>query len=142
MKLTPHFTFNGQSEEALNFYSKVFNGKIISLVRFSDMEDACCGMAELEPADKQRILNGCLQFGENMIYSCDQMPGQSRSVGSNIMMDISMPDNAELQRIFDELSKEGNVMIPLAPVAWSSLFGMVTDRYGICWNIFNSNIML
>lgn len=135
MKLTPHFTFDGQSEEALNFYSKALNGKIISLIRFSDIEGGCCTATELRPEDKQRILNGCLQFGESMIYCCDQMPGQNPIIGNNIMMDITILDKSELEMVFNALSNGGKVMMPLAPTAWSSLYGMVMDRYGICWNI-------
>lgn len=135
MKLTPHFTFDGQSEEALNFYSTALNGKIVTLIRFSDLENGCCGATEMKPEEGKRILNGCLQFGENSIYCCDQMPGQKPTQGNNVMMDITLADKAEIQRVFDALADGGNVIMPLAPAAWTPLYGMVIDRYGIYWNI-------
>lgn len=137
MKLTPHFTFDGQSEEAMNFYSAVFNGKIVSLIRCSDMDIECCGTTEMKPEDQKRIYHGCLQFGENTIYFCDQMPGQKLIQGNNLMMDLSLSDKAEIQRVFDALSDGGNVLMPLAPLAWTPLFGMLIDRYGIRWNIMH-----
>ena len=135
MKLTPHFRFDGECEEALKFYSVALKGEIISLIRFSDMENSCCSSEKLKPEDQKRILNGCLQFGENTIYCCDQMPGQTPTQGNNVMMDITLLDKAEIQRVFETLSESGNVIMPLAPAAWTPLYGMVIDRYGIYWNI-------
>ena len=135
MKLTPHFTFDGQSEEALNFYSKVFNGNIVSLIRFSDMEGGCCGATELRPGDERRLLNGCLQFDGNELSFCDQMPGQSPVVGNNVMLDITLSDEVELRRVFDALCQGGKILVPLAPQSWTALYGLVADRYGICWNV-------
>lgn len=135
MKLIPHFTFDGQSEEALNFYCNVLNGKITNLIRFSEMESCSCIGPDLKAEDKQRIVNACLQFGENMIYFCDQMPGQTPTVGNNIFIDIALSDEAELRRIFNALSDSGNVIVALIPTSWTSLYGMVVDRYGINWNL-------
>lgn len=135
MKLTPHITFDGQSEEAMNFYSTAFNGKIVSLIRCSDIENECCGTTEMKPEDQKRIYHGCLQFGENIIYCCDQKPGEKPIQGNNIMMDLTLSDKVEVQRVFDALSNGGNVIMPLAPLAWTPLFGMIIDRYGIRWNI-------
>ncbi|GAK36546.1 hypothetical protein JCM15093_1716 [Bacteroides graminisolvens DSM 19988 = JCM 15093] len=50
-------------------------------------------------------------------------------------MDITLLDKAEIQRVFETLSESGNVIMPLAPAAWTPLYGMVIDRYGIYWNI-------
>lgn len=63
------------------------------------------------------------------------MPGQTPTQGNNVMMDITLLDKAEIQRVFETLSESGNVIMPLAPAAWTPLYGMVIDRYGIYWNI-------
>lgn len=135
MKLTPHFTFDGQSEEALNFYSTALNGKITSLIRCSDVENGCCDTTEMKAEDQKRIFHGCLQFGENTIYCCDHKPKQKPIQGNNMMMDLTLSDEVEIQRVFNALSNGGTVIMPLAPLGWTPLFGMIIDRYGIKWSI-------
>ena len=41
----------------------------------------------------------------------------------------------EARRILDALSDGGSVVTPLSKVAWSSAFGIVTDRFGVPWLI-------
>lgn len=36
MDFEPHLFFSGNCEEALNFYKKIFGGKIVSIMRWKD----------------------------------------------------------------------------------------------------------
>ncbi|KAB8128853.1 VOC family protein, partial [Gracilibacillus oryzae] len=39
--------------------------------------------------------------------------------------------------IFEKLSEDGTVIMPLSAVPWSASFGMLVDKFGVMWK-FNS----
>lgn len=53
--------------------------------------------------------------------------------GFSVVLHVETADEA--RRIFNALSHDGQVVTPLSDVAWSSAFGMVTDRFGTPWLI-------
>jgi len=55
--------------------------------------------------------------------------------GNSIGMTLSESDRTELERIFEELSNGGQVLMPLQKTFWSELYGMTTDKYGILWHM-------
>ena len=63
----------------------------------------------------------------------DGMPGKDAAAGNNIMLTIRLTDEREQTRIFDALSRGGEVTQPLEDTFWGSRFGMLVDRYGIHW---------
>lgn len=49
MQLQSYLAFNGNCEEAINFYKDVFNGEIETLMRFKDApEDVMCAPDEVK----------------------------------------------------------------------------------------------
>ena len=48
---------------------------------------------------------------------------------------VDMDDEAEVKRIFAELSDGGTVMMPLSETFWSPLFSMFTDKFGVGWMV-------
>jgi PhnB protein len=51
------------------------------------------------------------------------------------MLTVGSEDKAELKRIFAALADGGEIEMPLVKTFFSELFGMVTDRFGILWQI-------
>jgi PhnB protein len=41
----------------------------------------------------------------------------------------------ETERIFNALSGEGTVTMPLEKTFWNSYFGMLTDQFGVNWMV-------
>lgn len=134
MKLIPHFTFNGQAEEALHFYTSVFNAKVEYLSRYKDFPSEV--PAGLDVKEMEKLAYSLLSFGDgNHISMCDCYEAEENSKRGGIYMDLSFTDVAELTKVFDALSAGGKVLMPLAKTSWSENFGSVADKFGICWNL-------
>lgn len=136
MRILPHFTFAGNAEEAMNFYIQVFGAKVKEIYRYGDMPEGT--FAEMEPltdGQKNLIISSSIDFGGNQLDFCDQEPQAQITKGDNIMMDICESDEKEIKRLFEALAEGGNILLPLTPQCWTPNFGIVTDCYGICWNI-------
>lgn len=51
-------------------------------------------------------------------------------------LSLTVPNDAEAQRLFAAIGDGGQVQAPLAKTFFSSNFGMVADRFGVLWMIY------
>ncbi len=56
-------------------------------------------------------------------------------VGNNVSLVIQTRNEEETKRLFESLAEGGKIEMPLDSVPWAQLYGMVTDRFGINWQI-------
>ena len=137
IRVDPYLNFNGNTEEVFAFYKSVFGGNYTTVMRFGDMP----GSEKMPLADKNKILHIALPIGGNVLMGTDALDSmnQQLTTGDNFHISISLDDEGETVRIFDRLSEDGDIIMPLNKEAWSELFGMCKDKYGIQWMLnFNS----
>ncbi|HLK29423.1 MAG TPA: VOC family protein [Puia sp.] len=127
MKLNPYLNFDGNAEEAVNFYKDALGGEIAMLTRF--------GESPMPSGDdeKNRIMHARIVFGDNIIMISDTMKGHDFSTKGNIQLSIGLDDEAKTHEIFEKLSAGGTVTMPLAKQFWGDLFGMFQDKFGVNW---------
>jgi len=132
MTVFPYIAFNGNAEEAVNFYAKVLKAQLI-LRRYSEMPG---GPAPAEE-DKNRIINSQI-IGDGFVFMASDYPasmaGQYKG-GSDITLSITADSVAEAKRIFDELAAGGQVIMPFAAVPWAEGYGMFTDKFNVNWQV-------
>jgi len=130
MKLFPYLNFNGNCEEALNFYKEAFDGEIIQLGRYGESP-----MKSPEEI-KDKIIHGRLQFGDVLIMASDAMNKNGVNNGDNISLSIECDTNDQLEKVFTKMSDGGKITMPLQDQFWGAKFGMLTDKFGFHW-MFN-----
>jgi PhnB protein len=130
MKLFPYLNFNGNCEEALNFYKEAFDGEIIQLGRYGESP-----MKSPEEI-KDKIIHGRLQFGDVLIMASDAMNKNGVNNGDNISLSIECDTNDQLEKVFTKMSEGGKITMPLQEQFWGAKFGMLTDKFGFHW-MFN-----
>ena len=134
--INSYLTFDGNCEEAFNFYKSVFGGEFPMVGRFGDMPPAE-GMPPLPEDAKNRIMHITLPISEETILmGSDTMPGvHEHKIGNNISLSINTNSREEAERVFHGLSEGGNVTMPLSDTFWGAYFGMWTDKFGINWMV-------
>ena len=134
-QINPHINFNGNAEEAFNFYKTVFGGEFSKIIRFKDIASEEFPVPEKEahklmhialPISRETCLMGSDVGGEWAKHIAD---------GNNIQISINAESEAEASRIFNGLSEGGRVNMPLAKTFWGAFFGMFTDKFGINWMV-------
>ncbi|HJW47014.1 MAG TPA: VOC family protein [Lysobacter sp.] len=131
MQLNPYLTFNGNCEEAFNFYAKCLRGELALVQRFGDTP-GCEGM----PAShRDKIMHVRLQLGDQVLMASDNHPDHPFEgiKGCSIALSVDQADEAD--RIFNELAQGGVVAMPMQETFWAKRFGMVNDRFGVPWMI-------
>ncbi|MDR1785154.1 MAG: VOC family protein [Spirochaetaceae bacterium] len=127
--LSVYLYFNGNCREALDFYSGVFKQKPTARMTYGEAPDGAGS------ADKDRILYSCIPIcGCNVMLS-DCPSTMTMKAGDNIALTIGIPEESELRRIFGCLAQGGTVDMELDKTFFAPLFGMVTDKFGIPWQI-------
>jgi PhnB protein len=132
--VNPYLNFNGNTEEAFNFYRSVFGGEFSGLMRF---KDAPVG-DKMSPEDQQKIMHIALPVGNGVVLMATdfvESMGQVIKPGNNFSMCISATSDEEAQRLFNGLSAGGNIETPYKKEFWGAYFGMFTDKFGMRWMI-------
>ncbi len=129
-KLTPYIMFDGNCEEALNFYAKCFQGEITFMGKFKDSP------MDVSSKDENKIMHATLEFWGGSIMASDHIATAdftSFSPSSNIHMSLSFDKLEDLETTFELLAEEGNIAMPINKTFWGDIFGMVKDKYGTQW---------
>ncbi len=128
----PYLNFNGNTEEAFNFYKSVFGGEFLALMRFSD-NDACGPIAE---NDKNKIMHIALPLGDGTVLMATdalESMGQKVVFGNNIYIALSPDSKEETDRLFNGLSEGGKIEMPMQDMFWGDYFGTCADKFGVQW---------
>ena len=133
--INPHINFNGNAEEAFNFYKSVFGGEFSKIVRLKDIANAEFPVAE---NDENKILHIALPIGKSNRLMGNDVPDFLGKVNENenrSKISISAESKEEADKLFNGLSAGGQVEMPIADSPWGSYFGMFRDKYGIEWMV-------
>ena len=136
--INPHINFNGNAEEAFNFYKSVFGGEFATIMRFKDLSSPEFSVAENEA---NKIMHIALPIGKNMLMAND-VPESMGPVNENenrSKIFVSAESREEADKLFNGLSAGGTVEVPMDDSPWGSYFGMFRDKFGIEWMVDFSN---
>ncbi|MGE0443874.1 MAG: VOC family protein [Vicinamibacterales bacterium] len=130
MEITSHLTFRGECEEAFQFYARVLGGTVTMLLAYGDSP-----MGESVPPDwRSKIVHANLTVPGGSLSGADLLPEQYEPPrGFFVLLGVDDPNEAE--RIFAALAQGGEERVPLQQTFWSARFGVVTDRFGVPWEI-------
>ena len=133
--INPHINFNGNAEEAFNFYKSVFGGEFTKIMRLKDMASSEFPVAE---KDADKIMHIALPIGKNNVLMGNDVPESMGPVNENenrSKISISAESKEEADKLFNGLSAGGTVEMPITDSPWGSYFGMFRDKYGIEWMV-------
>jgi len=135
-KINVYLTFNGNCEEAFNFYKKVFGKEFSYIGRFSEMPPQ--GDKPLSKADANKIMHVSIMISdETALMGSDSTEdfGGKVSMGNNFSISLSADSKSDADSFFKKLSEGGRANMPMSDTFWGSYFGMLTDRFGINWMV-------
>lgn len=115
MDVLTHLMFqDGRAREAAEWYVTLLPGSSIDRVDGATVSFTLAG-------------RGFIAFDSPVGHDFDFTPSMS--------IFVLCDDEEEVRRVFDAISSEGGVLMPLGEYPFSSCFGWATDRYGVSWQI-------
>ena len=130
MQVQPYLYFNGRCEEAVEFYHRALGAEVIQMHRFKDSPDP----SMCKPGTENKVMHMSFRLGDATILASDgRCEGQPGFQGFSLSINVA--DDAEAERLFAALADGGQIQMPLTKTFFSSRFGMLADRFGVCWMI-------
>ena len=130
--ITAYLSFDGNTEEAFNFYKSALGGEFTNFSRFGET-----GQGEsMSDADKKKIMHVALTSPHGVLMGNDHMNFMGPYIaGTNFSLSLHPDSEEEARKLFDALSKGGTAVMPLEKTFWGAYFGMLVDKFGIKWMV-------
>jgi PhnB protein len=130
--INPYLFFNGAAADAIAFYEKALEAKVIRIARYSDAPGG-----NVPPGHENDVMHAHLETGGGTLLMSDAVHGPPVTQGEGFAVCLQYEGRADVDRHFAALSEGGRVDQPLEDTFWGARFGMLVDRFGIHW-MFNA----
>ncbi|MCY9517673.1 VOC family protein [Paenibacillus apiarius] len=125
-KITTFLMFDGQAEEAMNFYISLFNqSEIISIQRYGANEAGAEGS----------VLHAAFSLHGQVFMCIDSNIKHDFTFTPAMSLYVTCDTEEEIDRVFAKLSQDGSVLMPLGAYPFSEKFGWVADKFGVTWQL-------
>ncbi len=131
--INPWINFNGNAEEAFNFYKSVFGGEFTKIIRFKDLAS---DEFQVPANEAEKLMHIALPIGKQNVLIANDVPEFMGPVSENenrSKIAVSCESREEAEKIFNGLSTGGEVEGPIGDSPWGTYAGMFRDKYGIEW---------
>lgn len=120
-KIVPHLWFDKEALEAAKWYITLFkNSKVYDTTTLKDT-----------PSGDAQIVNFKLN---NLDFSAISA-GPYFSFNPSISLMVGCSTEEEVDRLYNELSSEGKVLMPIDSYPFCKRYSWVQDKYGLSWQI-------
>ena len=125
-KITTFLMFAGRAEEAMNFYTSLFEGsQILDITRYGPDQAG----AEGSVMHATFLLNGqefmCIE--SNIEHDFTFTPA--------ISLYVNCATETEIERLYEMVSQSGQILMPMDHYPFSEKFAWVADRFGVSWQL-------
>ena len=125
--IDPYLFFPGNAEEAITFYKEVFGGEL-TVTRRGEVDPSA-------PEDmKSQVINASL-VSDGLTIRASDRTDTSLDVQTRVELSIIGTEDGQLRKIFEDLGAGGTVRSPLEKMFWGDVFGALTDKFGIGWQV-------
>ncbi|WNB91019.1 VOC family protein [Bacillus sp. NEB1478] len=119
-KITTFLMFTGQAEEAMNLYTTLFeDGEITKVMHQQD----------------GTVLHAIFTLKGQKFMCIDSTVDHDFNFTPSMSLYVDCESEEEIDRLFEKLSEEGTVLMPLGESPFSAKFGWLQDKFGVSWQL-------
>ena len=127
-KIIPFLWYDNNAEEAVNFYTSVFdNSKILSITRYNEDSAKAAG----QKADSAMTIGFQLE-GQNFTALNG---GPHFKLNQSTSFFVYCESDEKIENVFKKLSDGGQVIFPLDKYDWSPKYAWIIDKFGLSWQL-------
>lgn len=134
LRLIPYLVMDGNAKEAIQFYEKALDAKVLFNQTFGEMPEN--PEFPLPANARDRVAHAMVKVGETDLMFSDTFPGQPHQKGNQVTICIATSDKEKSTQIYDVLQESGQVNMPLQETHFSPAYGIVTDKFGVTFQIY------
>lgn len=119
-KITTFLMFSGQAQEAMNFYTSIFEeSEIINVLYHED----------------GTVLHAIFILKGQRFMCIDSKVEHKFTFTPAISLSIICDTSEEMDEIYNKLSQDGHILMPICPTPVSEKFAWVNDKFGVSWQL-------
>jgi PhnB protein len=139
-RVCTYLNFPRNTEGVFNYYKSIFGGEFSGggIARMGDILSGE-GMPQIAEEDKDIIMHIELPIlGGHVLMGTDatESMGFKPTFGNNLHISLEPDTRMEAKRLFDTLSANGKITMPLQEMFWGAHYGTCIDKFGVQW-MFN-----
>lgn len=128
-KITTFLMFEGQAEEAMTFYTSLFDdSEIVSITKYGP--DGPGG-----PEADGTVQHAVFTLKGQQYMAIDSYINHDFSFTPSVSLFVECETEDELEELFSRLSDGGETLMPLNNYGFSTRYGWVNDRFGVSWQL-------
>ena len=126
-KITTFLMFEGRAEEAMTFYTSLFDdAEIIEVTRFGSGEAGTAGTVQ----------HAAFSLAGQRFMCLNSTVNHGFTFTPAVSLHVQCDDEAEIDRLYTALAEQGTELMPLgSSYGFSAKYGWVNDRFGVSWQL-------
>lgn len=126
-KVTPFLMFqDGKAEEAMNFYTSLIeDSQITSIVRYEAHE----------AGDEGTVKKATFTLKKQSFMCIDSYVQHQFTFTPSFSIYVTCDTEEELSNLFEKLSENGQILMPIDNYGFSKKFGWINDRFDVSWQL-------
>jgi len=125
-KITTFLMFEGKAEEAMNFYTSLFNqSEIVSISRYD----------ENGPGKEGTVIHATFTLNGQEFMCIDSYVNHNFTFTPAMSLYVTCETEEEIETVFHKLAQDGAILMPLGAYPFSKKFGWLNDKYGVSWQL-------
>ncbi|MFK4412944.1 putative 3-demethylubiquinone-9 3-methyltransferase (glyoxalase superfamily) [Bacillus sp. RC251] len=125
-KITTFLMFEGKAEEAMNFYTSLFDqSEIVSISRYD----------ENGPGKEGSVIHATFTLNGQEFMCIDSYVNHGFTFTPSMSLYVNCETEEEIEKVFHKLAQDGSVLMPLGSYPFSKKFGWLNDKYGVSWQL-------
>jgi predicted 3-demethylubiquinone-9 3-methyltransferase (glyoxalase superfamily) len=125
-KITTFLMFEGKAEEAMNFYTSLFNqSEIVSISRYD----------ENGPGKEGTVIHATFTLNGQEFMCIDSYVKHDFTFTPAMSLYVTCDTEEEIETVFNKLAQDGKILMPLGSYPFSKKFGWLNDKYGVSWQL-------
>ncbi|MES9700095.1 VOC family protein [Bacillus sp. JJ927] len=125
-KITTFLMFEGKAEEAMDFYTSLFNqSEIVSISRYD----------ENGPGKEGTVIHATFTLNGHEFMCIDSYVKHDFTFTPAMSLYVTCETEEEIETVFNKLAQDGAILMPLGAYPFSKKFGWLNDKYGVSWQL-------
>ncbi|KXY86273.1 MULTISPECIES: VOC family protein [Bacillus cereus group] len=125
-KITTFLMFEGKAEEAMNFYTSLFDqSEILNISRYD----------ENGPGKEGTVIHATFTLNGQEFMCIDSYVNHNFTFTPAMSLYVTCETEEEIETVFHKLAQDGAILMPLGAYPFSKKFGWLNDKYGVSWQL-------
>lgn len=134
LEIAIFLSMNGKAREAIDFYQKHFNAKVLLCISNQQMAERDSTI-QLTDENRDHITHSVLLIGRTKVMIAEDTMNicEEYIVGNNTSLCVLSADLVEIQHFYNSLISDDRVkiIVPLSNNIFSKAYGIIEDPFGI-----------